>query len=105
MAPLKIDGVKSVWFATYEGSSKVQELLKDGNAVIYAEASRDATECRLWGNIEVLSDDASKKYVWSEELRDHFPDGADSPEMRVLRFDVSNGIYIDKNREIFEFKN
>jgi general stress protein 26 len=104
MAPLRLDGVKSIWFATEAGSSKVQEILKDGNAVIYAEAPRNAGECRLWGNIEVLSDAVSKKKVWSEELRAHFPDGVNSPEMRVLRFDVSNGIYVTTNRELFDFK-
>jgi general stress protein 26 len=105
MSPAKTDGVKNIWFATNAGSSKVRELLNDGHAVIYASAPRNAGECRFWGSVEVLTDVSSKKKVWKEEYKAHFPDGVSSEDLTVLRFDVSNGIYTNKNMENFEFKN
>ena len=69
---LKLEGIKTLWFFSDEKSSKVQELLRDDKAVIYAPAARGAGEVRLWGNVEILDDMASKKKVWSDEAAAHF---------------------------------
>jgi general stress protein 26 len=101
----KTEGTKTLWFVTDEKSSKVQELLRDDKAVIYAPAARGAGEVRLWGGVEVLEDMASKKHVWSDKAAAHFQGGIESPDIRVLRFRVSNGIYADKNWQKHAFKN
>jgi general stress protein 26 len=105
MMPAKAEGASSVWFVTNAESSKVQELLKDPSAVLYASAPRNAGECRLWGKVEVLSDPASRKHAWNEAFKEHFPEGAEAENLRVLRFEASNGIYTNKNKESIEFKN
>ncbi|MDR1578739.1 MAG: pyridoxamine 5'-phosphate oxidase family protein, partial [Synergistaceae bacterium] len=64
----KVEGAKTLWFVADEESSKVQELLRDDKAVIYAPAARGAGEARFWGNVEILDDMASKKKVWSDEF-------------------------------------
>jgi general stress protein 26 len=101
----KAEGIKTLWFVTDDESSKVQELLRDDKAVIYAPAARGAGEVRLWGNVEILEDMASKKKIWSAECDAHFPAGIESPNARVLRFKVSNGVYVDKNWQKHAFKN
>jgi general stress protein 26 len=101
----KTDGIKTLWFVADAESSKVQELLRDDKAVIYAPAARGAGEVRFWGNVEILEDMASRKKVWGDEAAAHFPDGIESPGVRVLRFKVSNGIYADKNWRKHAFKN
>jgi general stress protein 26 len=101
----KAEGIKTLWFLSDEESSKVQELLRDDKAVIYAPALRGAGEVRFWGNVEILEDMASRKKVWSDEAAAHFPEGIESPNIRVLRFKVSNGIYADKNWQKHAFKN
>ncbi|MDR2779702.1 MAG: pyridoxamine 5'-phosphate oxidase family protein [Synergistaceae bacterium] len=104
MSTVKADGADVLWFVTDAGSSKVAELASDGKAVVYAEASRGG-ECRVWGSVDVLDDDASRKVVWRNELAEHFPGGASSPELRVLRFNVANGVYCSKAGKKGEFKN
>ncbi|MDR0763974.1 MAG: pyridoxamine 5'-phosphate oxidase family protein [Synergistaceae bacterium] len=104
MAAAKTEGVKTLWFVTDEESSKAQELLRDDKAVVYAGAL-DAGEVKLWGNVEILEDMASRKKVWSDEVAEHFPGGIASPNLRVLRFKVSNGIYADKKWQKHAFKN
>jgi general stress protein 26 len=47
----------------------------------------------------------SKKHVWSDEAAAHFPAGIESPNIRVLRFTVSNGAYVDKNWQKYAFEN
>ncbi|MDR1136915.1 MAG: pyridoxamine 5'-phosphate oxidase family protein [Synergistaceae bacterium] len=105
MTPAKTDGAKTLWFVTDVGSSKVAELTRDGKAVIYAAAPRGTGECRVWGGVDILEDRASREAAWRDEFAAHFPDGMDSPNLRVLRFNVSNGIYCDKTGKNGVFEN
>ena len=106
MMPVKVDGVKSVWFLTDAASSKIVELAHDGHAVLYAEAPRMAGECRFWGTVAIFDDFSVKQELWKEDYRPHFPNGPESENMRVLRFDVSNGVYVSyKDMESVPFKN
>ncbi|MDR1472611.1 MAG: pyridoxamine 5'-phosphate oxidase family protein [Synergistaceae bacterium] len=106
MSPSKVEGADTLWFVADLNSSKIIELVKDSKAVIYALGPRNAAECRLWGSVTILDDEASKKMVWSDEYKKHlFPDGVNSSNMRVLRFDVSNGHYRGKGGKYGEFKN
>ncbi|MDR1508826.1 MAG: pyridoxamine 5'-phosphate oxidase family protein [Synergistaceae bacterium] len=105
MSPAKTDGAKALWFVTDVGSSKIAELVNDGKSVIYAMAPRAAGECRVWGSVDILDDEKSRKIAWRDEFAEHFPGGKDSPELRVLRFNVSNGVYCGKTGKKGEFKN
>jgi general stress protein 26 len=105
LLPARVEGAKALWFVADEESSKVQELIRDDKAAIYVPAARGTGEARFWGNVEILEDIASKKKVWSDEAAAHFPQGIESPNIRVLRFKVSNGIYADKNGQKHAFKN
>ncbi len=96
MAPLKIEGAKTVWFATALESSKIIELVKDDKATLYGYAPRSMTEFRLWGRIQILDDAASRKKIWAEALKKYFPDGAGDSALRVLRFDTISGMYTGK---------
>jgi general stress protein 26 len=106
MFPVKAEGAQTLWFATDLESSKIIELKYDNKAVIYASAPRYAGECRLWGYVDILEDSASRKAVWSDELKKHLPaENAGSPRLRVLRFNVSNGNYRGKGGETGGFRN
>ena len=93
MMPVRIDGTQAVWFATSLESSKLIELVKDNKAAIYGYAPNSMAEFRLWGNVTILDDHESRHLVWTDELKEHFPEGADDPILRVLRFDVVSGLY------------
>jgi general stress protein 26 len=101
----KADGAEALWFVTDAGSSKVAELAADGKAVIYAAAPRGAGECRVWGSVDILDDKASRKAVWRDEFAEYYPEGVNSPELRVLRFNIANGVYCSKAGKKGEFKN
>jgi general stress protein 26 len=106
MTPARVEGTACIWFVTDLESSKIIELIKDSKAVIYASAPRLVAECRLWGSVDILDDPASKKLVWRDEFKKHlFPDGASLSRLRVLRFNVSNGVYSGKGGRGGEFKN
>jgi general stress protein 26 len=105
MSTAKTDGVKTMWFVTDAGSSKAAELANDNKSVVYAMAPRGAGECRVWGSVDILDDEESRQSVWREDFEEHFSDGPDSPELRVLRFNISNGVYSNKAGKSGEFKN
>ncbi|MDR3331968.1 MAG: pyridoxamine 5'-phosphate oxidase family protein [Synergistaceae bacterium] len=92
MIPLRTDEVRTVWFATDLDSSKIIELVKNNKAVLYTYSQKTLAECRFWGNVSILDDATSRKHVWCEEIKKHYND-PDDPNFRVLRFDISNGIF------------
>ena len=104
LAPITVDGVRTIWFATFAESNKVHELLHDNHAAVYFDAPRMAGELRLWGFVEILDDMESRKKIWNDDTAKHCPDGIDSPNLRALRFDVTSGIYTNKKMETFSFE-
>ena len=97
------DDVDSLWFATLTESSKITQLRENPKTAIYGYDMEAMTEFRLFGNVELLSDSASRKKVWRDDFIQHFPDGIDSPTMIVLRFDTDHGVYDSYGREIGKF--
>lgn len=93
MVVAKSEGIVRMWFCTSLGSDKILELVKDDKATIYGYSPRTMTEFRLWGSIVILDDPESKKHVWNDAFKEHFPGGVNDPDLRILRFDANNGVY------------
>ena len=97
------DGVETIWFATEPKSAKVAQIQKNPKAVLYGYDMQTMTEFRLFGNVELLTDTASRRKVWRDDFVQHFPEGVDSPNMIVLRFSTNRGIYDSYGREVGKF--
>ena len=97
------DGVESIWFATSTDSPKIAELKQNPKAVIYGYEMEPMAEFRLFGNVELLSDSASRQKIWQDDFIQHFPDGIDSPDMIVMRFKTDHGIYDCYGKETGKF--
>ena len=97
------DGVETIWFATSIDSPKISELKANPKAVIYGYELEAMLEFRLFGTVELLTDSASRKKIWQDDFIQHFPDGIDSPEMIVLRFNTDHGIYDCYGKEVGKF--
>lgn len=97
------DNVDSLWFATATDSPKVTELRKNPKTAIYGHDMETMTEFRLFGNVELLNDSASRRKIWRDDFIQHFPDGVDSPTMVVLRFNTAHGVYDSYGREVGKF--
>lgn len=93
MAVAEHDGIARIWFLTGLDSDKILELVKDDKATIYGYSPRTMAEFRIWGNVVIADDPESRKHAWKDEYKEYFPGGAGDPNLRVLRFDVSNGMY------------
>jgi len=87
------DGVETIWFSTGTDSSKIAQLRKNPKAAIYGYDMEAMVEFRLFGTVELLSDAASRRKVWKDDYTQHWPDGVDSPDMIVLRFNTDHGVF------------
>lgn len=92
MAPIRVDSLDLIWFATSLESSKIIELVKDHNAVVYGYSPETLAEFRLWGSVAIMDDHETRSQVWCDELKEHF-EGPDDPNMRVLKFVSVSGKY------------
>lgn len=97
------DDVDSLWFATATDSKKISEIRNNPKCAVYGFDMEAMTEFRLFGNIELLSDPASRRKIWRDEFIQHFPDGVDSPSMIILRFNTDHGIYDNYGKEFGKF--
>jgi general stress protein 26 len=95
--PLSFEGAQTLWFSTSLESSKIIELVKDNKAVVYGYSPRASSEFRLWGSVVILDDAVSRKHIWQDALKQHFPGGINDPDLRVLRFDSISGLYTGKD--------
>ncbi|MGL4595206.1 MAG: pyridoxamine 5'-phosphate oxidase family protein [Thermoguttaceae bacterium] len=97
------DGVETLWIATSVASTKVAELKSNPKAVIYGYNCEAMQDFRLFGNVDLLSDSASRKKIWRDDFIKYFPEGIDSPDMIVLRFNTDHGTYNCYARETGTF--
>lgn len=103
MAVAKNEGIVRIWFVTSLDSDKIIELVKDDKATIYCYSPRTMAEFRLWGNVSIADDPESRKHAWKDEYKAFFPGGANDPNLRVLRFDASNGVYCTPDKKSGHF--
>ena len=86
---------QSVWMLTDKSSDKHRELAKRPKCMLYATELEDMAnylELRLWGNMELLDDPASRALAWRDEHLEHFPGGKDDPNLCVLKFTAESGV-------------
>lgn len=90
---VEFDG--DLWFFTYGASHKVDEV----NRVSKVNASFADVENQLYasltGRAEVVRDRAKIKELWKPELRAWFPEGADTPDIALLKVTVERAEYWD----------
>ena len=97
------DDVDTIWFATERESNKIAQLRKNPKAALYACDMETMTEFRLFGTVELLSDSAARQKIWRDDFIEHFPDGINSPNMIVLRFQTDHGVYENYVKEAGKF--
>lgn len=90
----RLDGIKSIWFATSLSSQKVNNFALNPKAGVCAVRYGDCLS--LVGNIMVLTDSATKQSCWRDELQRFFPQGPLDPDFCVLHFrTVAATLWID----------
>ena len=81
---LKAEEGGAIYFSTGTSSAKTAHfranpkagisIVEEGNSVVYT------------GEIEIVADEAVKRALWGDWMKEHFPLGVDDPEYCVLKF-------------------
>jgi len=90
----KSDGIKQIWFATGLDSNKAIRAKNNPKASVHFGTGEHSIT--LTGEIEILTDDATKKAMWYDGLESHFPSGATDPNYCVLSFKTKRyNLFVD----------
>lgn len=87
------DGIKTMYFSTNASSMKVAQYKANPKSCIYICDKRFFRGCLLKGDVEVLTDSASKQRLWRDGDTQYYPQGVTDPDYCVLRFTIHSGRY------------
>jgi general stress protein 26 len=84
-----------LWFFTDRHSEKIPEIRANPSvALCYSEPS-DQNYVSISGTASVVEDRAKVKQLWSEPMRTWFPQGADDPDLILIRVKAEHAQYWD----------
>lgn len=84
--PVLIDG-NEIYFATYTSSRKVRHYRNNSKACVYFyEKGRSFRGAEIKGNMEVLTDTATKEKFWKPFFNRFYKKGVTDPDYCILKF-------------------
>ena len=84
-----------LWFFTQGGSPKTGEVQEDERVLLAYSDPGGQNYVSISGTAQVVRDVAKQKELWSEPLRVWFPQGAEAPEVALLKVTVDGAEYWD----------
>jgi len=93
MLKMENEGLHTLWFSTNVSSRRVGQLKKNPKACVYFIDNAQWKGLMLVGNMEVLTDKASRQRLWRTGFEKYYPQGIDDPDYCVLRFSTIWGNY------------
>ncbi|MDR0435635.1 MAG: pyridoxamine 5'-phosphate oxidase family protein [Propionibacteriaceae bacterium] len=103
LAPRHREGLAQFWLTTNTSSSKVAEFEANPNAALYFFDEFHFTGLTLYGTMETLRDEASRKLIWKTGDRMFYKEGVNDPDYTVLRFTATRGrFYKSQHVTVFE---
>ncbi len=93
MAVQEVEFDGDLWFATDADSHKISEI--GATTKVNVSFSSSAAWVSVSGNAQVLDDRAKAKELWNPALEAWFPDGPESPGLRLLKVSADSAEYWD----------
>ena len=93
MLKMENEGLGTVWFSTNTSSKRVGQLKRDPKTCVYMVDMDSWEGLMLVGQVELLTDDASKQRLWRAGYERYYPLGVTDPDYTVLRFKADWGNY------------
>lgn len=85
MATIEVEDNGTLWFFTHAGSVKVDEVQKEQEAhLTYAHPGKESY-LDVWGDAALVTDRSLIKEKWSPVVKAYFPNGADDPNLALLK--------------------
>lgn len=93
MALAGIDDDHTIWLVTSEESAKTDELAAHDEVALTMQSKLAFVS--LSATAQVRTDPDKLRELWNEPMRVWFPDGPETPEIRLLRLTPTRGEYWD----------
>jgi general stress protein 26 len=95
MATIEAEENGTLWFFTDIRSIKVEEVSSDHTVhLVYAHPGKESF-LDVWGNASVIRDRQTIKDKWSPFVKAWFPEGAEDPNLALLKIQPANAYYWD----------
>lgn len=95
MATIAVDESGALWFFTDIRSIKVEEVTTEKSVhLTYAHPGKESY-MDVWGRAEVITDRAIIKAKWSPIVKAWFPQGAEDPNLALLKVTPTDCYYWD----------
>lgn len=93
LAPRRREGLRTFYFTSNTGSMRAAQYRENPKACVYFCDERRFEGAMLVGEMEVLTDAASRCLIWREGDTEYYPLGVADPDYCVLRFTALKGRY------------
>jgi len=91
----EVDRAGNLWFFTAASSHKVSEVDRIPKCNVSFAKPDDHRYVSISGTAELVRDKQKIKELWKPELKAWFPDGADDPDLALLRVGIEKAEYWD----------
>ena len=98
LAPVKREGIKTIYWHTNSPSMRVKQYRNNPKACVYFCDKRFFRGVMLKGTMEVVDDMDIKKEIWKDEFSMYYQGGYDGGDFILLKFTVENGRYYSNFR-------
>ncbi|MCL2327693.1 MAG: pyridoxamine 5'-phosphate oxidase family protein [Bacteroidetes bacterium] len=105
LAPVKREGIKTMYWHTNSPSMRVKQYRNNPKACVYFCDQQSFQGVMLKGSMEVVDDIAVKKEIWQDGFSMYYHGGMDGGDFIILKFTAETGRYYGNfHSEDFEIK-
>lgn len=91
MSKIKSEGLSTIWMATGRSSAKTKDFLANPKAGLCFQENGNSVA--LTGDVEIVTDNNTKKELWQEWFIAHFTEGPTDPEYVLVKFTALHATY------------
>jgi general stress protein 26 len=96
MSTQKMDNDGTLWFFTYDDSTKVDEIQRDKRVSLTYTDKSSETYVAAAGKAELVKDRAKIDELWQDVLKAWFPQGKEDPRIALLKVTLHQAEYWDR---------
>lgn len=100
MGTRKIESDGILWFFTADDSEKVHEIYHDQQVNVAYSAPESQVYVSVSGKATLSRDRVMIRELWTPVLKAWFPDGAEDPQLALIRVDIQSIDYWEGNGKI-----
>jgi general stress protein 26 len=105
LAPVKREGIKTIFWHTNSPSMRVKQYRDNPKACVYFCDEQSFRGVMLKGIMEVVDDLAVKKEIWKDGFSMYYEGGMDGEDFIILKFTAETGrCYSNFHSEDFEIE-